>query len=64
MVKIAAALFLALFLAACNTTASDSCAGFKLIRPTTADVSAISPGLVDQILSHNKIGAELCGWKP
>jgi hypothetical protein len=63
MGRIAITALLVLFLAACQATSADSCAGFKPIRPTAADVASISPRLVDQILSHNRVGANLCGWR-
>jgi hypothetical protein len=31
--------------------------------PAKADVSVISDDLVQQILSHDKTGQQLCGWK-
>jgi hypothetical protein len=34
------------------------------IRPTAADVQQMSPGLVQQVLAHDKTGQQICGWKP
>ncbi len=53
-----------LFLASCQTTSGDRCAGFKPIRPTSSDVQLISETLTNQLLVYNKTGASLCGWKP
>lgn len=32
------------------------------IRPSRADV--LSEGTLAQIVTHNQIGARLCGWRP
>ncbi len=56
-------LLTALALSACSTS-TDSCAGFKPIRPAIADVSAMSAGLARQIVAHNETGAAVCRWKP
>jgi len=36
---------------------------FGPIRPTAADVEAISDELVRQLVVHNETGAALCGWE-
>lgn len=64
MGKVIAAGFLLLFLASCQTTNADSCAGFKPIRPTVEDTAVISQHLVDQLVVHNETGASLCKWQP
>lgn len=55
----------ALFLGGCAATNSGTpCDGWRAIRPTTADVTAMSDGTVAQILMHNEHGAKVCGWAP
>lgn len=52
-------------LAGCAPTADPAaCVAFAPIRPTEADVRAISPGLAAAILAHDRTGEALCGWKP
>lgn len=41
---------------------SNSCDGFRPMRPTANDVQVISTRLAGAILSHNDYGARLCGW--
>lgn len=54
-----------LALTACSQTVGGQfCQVAKPIVPTSADVAGISDRLVNQILTHNETGAELCKWKP
>lgn len=65
--KIIAAVLLTNAVAGCaagRATTEAACSGFKPIRPTTADVGAISDKLAGQILDHNAFGARACGWRP
>lgn len=47
----------------CQATTSDSCVGWRPIRPTQKDVQIISDKLAADILSHNEHGKDICGWK-
>ena len=47
----------------CSVGANDFCVVAGSIRPLVSDTCGISQTLTDQILAHNEIGAELCGWK-
>jgi hypothetical protein len=40
----------------------DACDWATAIRPSRADV--LSDGTLAQIVTHNEIGARLCGWRP
>jgi hypothetical protein len=40
----------------------DDCDWAAHIRPSRADV--LSEGTLAQIVTHNEIGARLCGWRP
>ncbi|TGV15842.1 hypothetical protein EN816_00905 [Mesorhizobium sp. M8A.F.Ca.ET.173.01.1.1] len=57
-------LILALLLAGCTTTGGSFCAVEHPIRPTKAEVAALSDASVAAILAHNRKGQKLCGWKP
>ncbi len=52
-----------LALAGCTATGGSYCSIAKPIRPTAEDVNVISDQLVQDVLTHNKQGAALCGWK-
>lgn len=41
-----------------------SCAVFAPIRLLKAEVGALSEESVNQILTHNRIGQQRCGWLP
>jgi len=43
---------------------SDGCLWAEPIRPTKAEVAALTAQTVRQILAHNEKGAAVCGWKP
>ena len=61
--RICAALLLTSAAGACATGPSTSdCGWVRPIHPTAADVDVISQDLVDQILAHNRTGAELGYW--
>lgn len=51
-------------LASCNTTSGSFCDISKPIRPTKAEIAALSDAAVTAILEHNAKGQRLCGWKP
>jgi hypothetical protein len=40
----------------------NDCDWAKPIRPTSGDIQAASPGLIEDVLVHNQTGAKLCGW--
>lgn len=61
MVKV---LILALMLAGCTTTGGSFCAVEHPLRPTLAEVAALSDASVTAILAHDEKGQKLCGWKP
>lgn len=42
---------------------TDGCEWVRAIRPTAADVDAMSDSLAGQILAHNEAGAGVCGWR-
>jgi hypothetical protein len=46
-----------------NGQGNDYCLIAQPIRPSAADMGAISDSLVQQILTHDKTGQALCGWK-
>ncbi len=52
----------------CVTLLASGCVGTadcdwaKPIRPTEADVAAMSSGLARDLLTHNETGQKLCGW--
>jgi hypothetical protein len=50
-------------LAGCTTTGGSFCSVEHPIRPTKAEVAALSDASVAAILAHNRKGAKLCGWK-
>lgn len=58
---LAAALVAAL--SACQTVQGDFCDVAKPIRPTAAQVDAMTDAQVKELLAHNRKGAKLCGWK-
>jgi len=51
-------------LVGCTTTGGSFCKVEHPIRPTKAEVSALSDASVAAILAHNEKGQKLCGWKP
>lgn len=56
-----------LLLSACGERVvyvSDGCLWAEPIRPTKAEVAALTAETVRQILAHNEKGAAVCGWKP
>ena len=40
----------------------DDCDWAEPIRPARTDV--LSDGTLAQIVAHNEVGAQLCGWQP
>lgn len=62
MVKILAIATL-VALAGCVMSGGSFCSVEHPIRPTKAEVSALSDASVAAILAHNRKGAKLCGWK-
>lgn len=55
----------ALALAGCGERivyVSDGCLWAEPIRPTTAEIAAMTAETVRQILAHNEKGAAVCGW--
>ena len=61
MVKI---IVLSLTLAGCTTSGGSFCAAGHPIRPTQAEVAALSAASAAAILAHNEKGEKLCGWRP
>ena len=50
------------FIAGCATTPSgDFCDIASPIRPSVSDT--LTDGTAEQILKHNRFGAQACGWK-
>jgi hypothetical protein len=52
-----------LALVACQTTGGSFCAINHPIRPTKAEIAAMSDATVNAILALNRKGEKLCGWK-
>ena len=52
-----------LALGACQTAKGSFCDIAKPVRLSDAAVDALSDAEVAAMLSHNKKGAKLCGWK-
>ena len=57
-------LVMALALAGCTTTRGTFCDIAKPVRLSDAAVDALSDAEAGALLSHNRKGAKLCGWKP
>ena len=36
----------------------------KPVRPSSAELAAMSPARKRETLAHNKFGARQCGWRP
>lgn len=53
-----------LALASCTTASGSFCDISEPIRPTKAEIAALSDAAVEKILAHNVKGQRLCGWKP
>jgi hypothetical protein len=54
----------AILVAGCETRpAADPCAGWKMMRPTAADVRSMSPQFVADVLEHNEFGVSRGCWK-
>lgn len=53
-----------LLLAGCASVAGSFCTVAKPLRPSPEVIAAMSDGEVAAMLSHNRKGAALCGWKP
>lgn len=63
--RLAAAILLMLFVAACTVTArGDFCAISRPIRLSSETVATLSDAEVAAILQHNEKGAALCRWRP
>lgn len=54
----------AILLAGCQTTKGSFCQIAKAHRPSQAAIDAMSDAEVKALLSHNRKGAALCGWRP
>jgi hypothetical protein len=63
MVK-AIALASLLALSACQTPSGSFCAIEAPLRPSAAEISAMSDATVAALLAHNLKGQKLCRWKP
>lgn len=53
-----------LALSACQTPSAGFCAISKPMRPTAAEIEAMSDQSVAAVLAHNTKGERLCGWRP
>lgn len=51
-------------LAGCTTARGSFCAVSSPIRLSAAAIAALSDGEVKTILTHNRKGEKLCGWRP
>lgn len=61
-VVIAAAALLALV--ACTAPSGSFCEIAKPMRPSAAEIAAMSDARVAEVLAHNETGRRLCGWRP
>lgn len=52
-----------LALAACTTPAGDFCDIALPMRPSQAEIDAMSDARVAEVLAHNRKGQAMCGWK-
>jgi hypothetical protein len=57
-----AIIILSLLLAGCSATAGNFCHVSAPIRPSASDI--LTDGTARQVLTHNRYGAEVCGWRP
>ena len=48
---------------ACTTPAGSFCIVAQPIRPSAAEIEALSDEQVKAVLAHNERGRKLCGWK-
>lgn len=53
-----------IFLISCQTTSGSFCQIAKPIRPSKAEIAALSDAQVTDLLAHNRKGQRLCGWRP
>ena len=53
-------------LASCATgpAPNDFCLLAQPIRPSMAEIAVLTPETSRQILTYDRTGARLCGWKP
>lgn len=63
MGKMTAFLLLAA-LAGCQTAKGNFCAIAEPVRPSADAIVTLSDTDVKALLSHNRKGTRLCGWKP
>ena len=63
-----AAIAAALLLAGCAARAVQDqltfCDGAQPLRPAPGETAKLADRTVAQIRQHNRLGAEVCGWKP
>lgn len=52
------------FASGCARTSGDFCDVSKPFRPTADAVAAMSDREKADILKHNRLGEDQCGWKP
>ena len=53
-----------LALVACTTPSGSFCEIARPMRPSAAEIAAMSDARVDEVLAHNAKGARICGWRP
>lgn len=58
---IACAALLALM--ACTTPSGSFCEIARPMRPSAAEIAAMSDARVAEVLAHNEKGTKLCGWR-
>lgn len=51
-----------LAIGACQTAGSN-CDGWRPLRPTQAEISAMSDAQVQATLAHNEFGRRVCRWR-
>lgn len=53
-----------LALVACQAASGSFCQIAKPMRPSAAEIEAMSDARAAEVLAHNRKGQELCRWKP
>lgn len=53
-----------LALVACTTPSGSFCEIARPMRPSAAEIAAMSDARVAEVLAHNAKGERLCGWRP
>ena len=52
-----------LAIGACQTRGGNPCDGWRPMRPSQAEIAAMSDEQVAAVLEHNEFGRKTCGWR-